>query len=173
MQERRRLKARSISKRRGSLFFSSGDPRPGEIFNAKDYLTPDEKWLSNIACRSLYRVRGEVGLLDGGWTKGGKGRSVTAAGRGNRQKEEEGKRRGETQVSPGPGWLAFEAGQKNGGRTTSRREKKGREGGSEANGPSPEQDRARTRARGTRWSRRAQEVNVQGGNLFGVHGPLD
>lgn len=34
-----------------------------------------------------------------------------------------------------------------------------------------EEDRARTRARGT-GVEAAQEVNVQGGNLFGVHGPL-
>lgn len=34
-----------------------------------------------------------------------------------------------------------------------------------------EEDRARTRARGT-GVEEAQEVNVQGGNLFGVHGPL-
>lgn len=34
-----------------------------------------------------------------------------------------------------------------------------------------EEDRARRRARGT-GVEAAQEVNVQGGNLFGVHGPL-
>lgn len=67
---------------------------------------------------------------------------------------------------PGAGWLAFEAGQKNGGRNG---ERWGGEGPRRTD-PS-ERDRARTRARGT-GVEAAQEVNVQGGNLFGVHGPL-
>lgn len=90
------------------------------------------------------------------------------------------RRRGRRDTGPrGPGWLAFEAGQKNGSRTRRRdihiyicihiNVERERERGGDRD--PLEEDRARTRARGT-GVEAAQEVNVQGGNLFGVHGPL-